>query len=386
MGQPNAAVGTHLGGNIDPLGVAHPPPVEGVPRGAPLVLAVNPAPGVTRLGLFEGERLVRSAAVQHSERSLRACRRLLEQQDFRLDGVRGFLTAAGVQPGRLAAAVGQGGLLPRALPGTYLVDDALLREQAQAAPIEHEANLGAPIVHALASEHGCPAYVVDPVDEAALDALARLGGARGPVRTALTHALNMRLVARRHASGVNRPTQEMKHVVAHLGDGFSLAALRGGVLLDAVTSLAPVGEARGDSIETALAAACAQPGADARSVAAGLFGARALQPTLSGAQVLTALARAERGERTAFLLLEAVSYQLAKVVGELATVLEGEVDGILLTGGLTSAGPVVSGLSRRVEWIAPVFVYPGEEELRALADGALRALSGAEQALRYPRC
>jgi len=365
----------------------HPVVVAG--RGAdlkPLVLAVNPAYDVTRLGLFEGERLVRSSVIQHPASALRSYRRIADQGALRGEGIRDFMAAAGVPRGRLSAAVGQGGLLSRAVPGTYLVDATLLRELAEAAPLEHEANLGAPLAHAIAAEHGCPAYVVDPVDGAALETLSRIGGVSGPVKTALTHALNMRLVARRHASGVNRPVHEMKYVVAHLGGGFSMAALRGGLLLDAVTSVAPVAVAQGDSIEAALAAACSEPGADARSVAAGIFGARSLHPALAEAQVLAALSRAEHGERAAFLLLQAVSYQLAKIVGELATVLEGEVDAILLTGSLAGAGPVVSGLSRRVEWIAPVFAYPGEEELRALADGALRALSGAEQARRYPSC
>ncbi|HZZ86439.1 MAG TPA: butyrate kinase [Anaeromyxobacteraceae bacterium] len=350
---------------------------------------MNPFPDFTRLGLFEGERLLRSAAVRPPEQTLRSCRRISEQRDLRADGIRAFLATAGVERGRLTAAVGRGGLLPRAAPGTYLVDDSLLRGLAQPPALEHESTLGAPLAHAVASDHGCPAYVVDAFDAfdaGALDALARLDDTSGPTRTALTHALNMRLVARRHASGLNLPAQTVKCVVAHLGEGFSLAALRGGRILDAVTSLSPVAVARGESIEAALAAACAQPGADERSVALGLFGARALQPALAEPQVRAALDRAEHGERTSFLLLQAVSYQLAKVVGELATVLEGEVDGILLTGALAAAGPVVSGLSRRVEWIAPVFVYPGEEDLRALAEGALRALSGAEQALRYPAC
>lgn len=381
MGEPYAAEQFRRG-NSDPRGGVR--PASGATSAAPLLLVIDPVPETTRVGLFLGERLLRTAAVKPPVSALRACRRVSEQQALRAEGIRAFLASAGVGRGRLAAAVGRGGVLRRAGCGTYLVDDSLLREQAQATSLEHESQLGAPLAHALASEHGCPAYVVDPVDASALEVLPRADGASGPLQALLTDALRMRLVARRHAASVGRTPQELRCVVAHLGGGFSLAALRGGALLDLVTTLAPAPRHHEDCVESFLAAACARPGASARSVATGVFGARRLLPCLSEARVTAALARAERGERNSFLLLQAMSYQLAKVVGELATVLEGEVDAILLTGSLSAAGPVVSGLSRRVEWIAPVFVCPAEGELRALADGGLQALSGEERPLRYP--
>ncbi len=369
-------------GNSSSRGVEH--PRTGSDTASALVLVLDAVPETTRVGLFQGERLLRSAAVTPPGLALRACRDISEQQAPRAEGIRAFLASAGVGRGRLAAAVGRGGVLPRAGCGTYLVDESLLREQARAATLEHESKLGAPLAHAVAAEHGCPAFVVDPVDASALEALPRGEGTGGALQAILTDALRMRLVARRHAASVGRTPQELRCVVVHLGGGFSLAALRGGALLDLVSTLAPAPRDHEDCVESALAAVCARPGASARSVATGVFGARRLLPCLSEARVNAALGRAERGERNSFLLLQALSYQLAKVVGELATVLEGEVDAILLTGSLSAAGPVVSGLSRRVEWIAPVFVCPAEEELRALADGGLQALSGEERALRYP--
>ena len=352
----------------------------------PLALAVNPGAASTKLALTRGDAPVREERLDPGEPGARPAGSVWDELPARTAAVRAFLAREGVGPGALAAVVGRGGLLGPLASGTYEVDEAMLRDLERAERGEHASNLGAPIARAIASEHGCPAYVVDPVCVDELEPVARITGLAGVERRSFTHALNLRATARRFARQAGRPLAGLRLVACHLGTGVSLAAFREGRMVD-VANPQDEGPFSGDRAGgvpvTAVVSMSFAPGAEERAVRRRLFGEGGLFSHLGTRDAREALARAEAGDERARLVLDAMAYQIAKAAGGLAAALEGKVDAVLLTGGMAHLGPVVDAVRRRVAWIAPVHVYPGEDELRALAEGALRVLRGEEPARRY---
>ncbi len=351
-----------------------------------LVLAVNPGAGSTKVGLYRGDALEAEERCLHRELTERPAPRPMDELPARIEAVRAFLAGSGVAGGDLAAVAGRGGLLPPLRAGTYEVDDAMLRDLERAERGEHASNLGAPIARAVAAEHGCPAFVVDPVSVDELDAVARVTGIAGIERQSLTHALNLRAVARRFARESGVPLEALRLVVAHMGTGVSLAAFRGGRMVDVVNPRdeGPFsGDRAGGVPVTAVVELCFAPGADAGTVRRRLFGDGGLYSHLRTRDAREALLLAEEGDERARLVVEAMCYGIAKAVGGLAAAMEGGLDAILLTGGMAHLAFVVEAVRRSVAWIAPVHVHPGEDELRSLAEGALRVLRGEEAARSY---
>jgi butyrate kinase len=351
-----------------------------------VILAVNPGAGSTKLGLRRGGA-VREDRLEHPDLLARPAGRVWDELTVRTGAVRAFLAREGVGAGALSAVVGRGGLLGPLPSGTYAVDEAMLRDLERAERGEHASNLGAPIALAVAREHGCPAFVVDPVSVDELDPVARVAGLSGMERRSFTHALNLRAIARRFAAGAGRSLAALRLVACHLGTGVSLAAFREGRMVDVVNPQdeGPFsGDRAGGLPVTAVVSMCFAPGAEERAVRRRLFGDGGLFSLLGTRDAREALARAEAGEARAGLVLDAMAYQVGKAAGGLAAALEGEVDAVLLTGGLAHLAPVVEAVRRRVGWIAPIHLFPGEDELRALAEGALRVLRGEEVARRYP--
>jgi butyrate kinase len=354
-----------------------------------LILCVNPGATSTKVGLFDGATPREERTLRHGDEELGRFPRVADQLGLRLGAVRDFLAAArvGAGPGgALAGVAGRGGLL-RPLPsGTYLVDEALLADAARAARGQHASNLGGPLAAAVAAEHGCPAFVVDPVSVDELAPVARVTGLAGVERQSLAHALNIRAVARRHARARGRPLESLRLVVVHLGTGISMAALQGGRMIDVVNPQdeGPMGPDRAGGLpSTAVVSLCFARGASEAAVRRRLFGEGGLASLLGTRDFAEALGRAEGGDAPARLAVEAMAYQVAKAAAGMAAVLGGEVDALLLTGGMARAERFADGLRGRLSWIAPVAVYPGEDELLALAEGAWRVLSGEEKARRY---
>jgi butyrate kinase len=351
-----------------------------------LVLAVNPGSTSTKLALFRDETIVREANLKHADADLAPFPRVFDQLDLRVAAVDRLLAEAGVKAGELSAVVGRGGLLKPLPSGTYAVDEAMLADLEEAKRGEHASNLGGAIARKIAERHGCPAFIVDPVSVDEMEPVARVSGLDGVERHSRVHALNMKAVAKRHAKTVGKEYPELRLVVAHLGSGVSLSVHSGGRMIDTINPQdeGPFSPDRAGGIPaTDLIDLCFREGATPKSVRRILFGDGGLYSYLGTRDAREMVKRAEAGEEKARLVLEAMSYQVAKCIGELATVLRGQLDGILLTGGMAYNAPVVEGIRGRVEWIAPVFVYPGEDELQALCEGALRVLRGEEPARRY---
>lgn len=352
------------------------------------VLAINPGSTSTKLALFEDERPLWTETLRHGDEQLKAFRDrpVLDQLRFRLEGVLRALEAHGVRLEELSAVVGRGGLLKPLPSGTYRVNDAMLQDLRAAKRGEHASNLGAVLAHEIAKRAGCPAFVVDPVSVDEWPPIARLSGLKGLDREPLSHALNTKAVAKRFAKEQNRRYEELKLIVAHLGSGFSISAHEGGRMVD-VTNSREEGafstERAGSLPVMKLAELCFSGRYTLKDVERMVFREGGLYSYLGTRELREVLRRIERGDEYAKLVLDAMIYQIAKEVGAMATVLKGRVDAILITGGLAHSPEVVEGVKARIRWIAPVYVYPGEDELRALAEGALRALRGEEPARDY---
>ncbi len=354
----------------------------------PRVLALNPGGGSTRVACFEGERELFSVEALHDKASLDAASGLDEQLALRLDTVRQALASHGLELDQLVAVVGRGGPY-RPLPGgTYRVGEVLLADiRAGRLMADHPSKLGAPMAAALAGAVGVPAFVVDPVSVDELEARARLSGLPELPRVSLFHALNIRAVARRHARAVGRPLAELRLIVAHLGSGISVALLREGRAVDVNNSAdeGPFSTRRAGGLPASrLLELASQPGFDLRATKRRVMAGGGLLAHTGGADLAHAEARAAEGDAAVELVLEAMAYNVAKSIGGLAAAAQGRVDAILLTGGMARSEPWLARLEPSIAWIAPLFRFPGEGEMRALAEGALAALKGDEPVLRYP--
>ncbi len=349
-----------------------------------LILAVNPGLTWTRMGLFRASRVVARHVEHHPAPA--APQRLIDQLPARVKLVRAFVEQSGADAEGLAAVVGRGGLLRPVESGTYLVDDAMLRDAERGERGEHPANLGVPIAKTIADEHDCPAFVVDPMSVDELEVVARVSGVAGVSRRSRCDALVMRSAARHHAAAVQRPLEELRVVVAHVGSTCSLCAMREGRLVEVVDRCGECplsSDASGSVPPEAIISMCFAPGATAEAVRRRVLSEAGFYSHAGTRDLDEVARRAERGDSKAIVLLDALSYQAAKCIGELAVSLGGEVDAVLVTGTGAHVTAVVNGICRRVEWIAPVFVYPGEDELSPLAEGAWRVLTGEEQPKRY---
>jgi butyrate kinase len=349
-----------------------------------VVLAVNPGATSTKLGLFNGDALEREQILRHSDDELAPFGSVAAQAELRITATRRFLAEA--PPARLDAVVGRGGLLRPLASGTYRVDATMCAELEAADRGEHASNLGALIARAVAADHGAVAFIVDPVCVDELAPVARISGLAGIERESLSHALNTKAVARRYSAEVGRPYPELRLVVAHLGTGISVSAHRGGRMVDVTNPRdeGPMSPDRAGSLPTGpLVDRCFKTGADRRALRRELLSGGGLRSYLDTTDLREARKRIAGGDGLAHLVVSAMVYQIGKAIGEMATVLEGRVDALLLTGGMAHDAALVETIVARVGWIATPRIYPGQDELPALAAGALRVLRGLEEARLY---
>lgn len=355
---------------------------------APLILAVNPGSTSTKVAVYQGHRPALEAVAGLSDAELAgyAHRPILDQLELRLESVLSALGGAGIDPAALDATVGRGGLLRPLRSGTYRVGDAMLDELRRAPRGQHASNLGAFLARRLAEPAGCPAFIVDPVSVDEWDDVARLSGLEGLDRECLSHALNTKAVAKRHAAEVGRPYTELRLLVVHMGSGHSVSAHRDGRMVD-VTNSREEGafstERAGTVPSVRLVQWVLDRGLSAHEAERQLFREGGLHSYLGTRDLREVERRIEAGDDRARVAFEAMAYQLRKEVGAMAAVLDGDIDAILLTGGMAHSQRLVTVLRAGLQWIAPVHVYPGEDELRALADGAARVLAGQEAAREY---
>jgi len=352
------------------------------------ILVINPGSTSTKLAVFEDEQLLHGETIAHPHQQLAAFPRIPDQYAFRRDAVLAFLEKHTVQPGSLQAVVGRGGLLRPLASGTYRVNELMLQElRTPNKERDHVTNLGALIANEIAQPLGIPAFIVDPVCVDEMEPLARISGLPEIERKSLSHVLSLKSAARRAARDLGRPYEQLNLLVVHMGGGISVTAHRQGRMVDvnqALDGTGPFSPERagglpfGDVMRLCFSGKYTYDELFRRMTRqAGLL---AHLDTNDAAEVEKRIAG---GDEHARLIYEAMAYQIAKEIGLMATVLKGKVDATVLTGGLARSSMLVSWIRERVEWIAPLIVYPGEDEMLAMVQGALRVLRGEEEAKEY---
>jgi butyrate kinase len=353
-----------------------------------LILAINPGSTATKVGLFDAagaEVAVHELIHDEDELGRFRSRPILDQLPLRAAAVSAWLDAQDVGADALASIAARGGLLPPLASGTYEVDATMVELLARHPRGEHASNLGAFIGAKLGCAAGVPVYVVDPVSVDEWPDHVRLSGHPLLDRECLSHALNAKAVARRHAASEGRPYEEMQLVIAHLGSGVSVSSHAGGRMID-VTNSREEGafstERAGGVPAMKLVDLCFSGTYTRAEIEELLFRRGGLLAYLGTTDLREALARARSGEALAARVIEAMVHQITREIAAAAAPLRGAVDAILLTGGMSRSHDLAAMVTGRVSWIAPVRAYPGEDELLALAEGALRVLRGAERARR----
>jgi butyrate kinase len=352
------------------------------------ILAVNPGSTSTKLALYEGNTLLFEKTLRHTAEELGAFHSMTEQLPFRYKMIMETLAKELTELDRIAAVVGRGGLVNPIESGIYEVNELMKRHLTDAVNGEHASNLGALLADMIIrSIPGVKAYIVDPVVVDELDHVARLSGHPLISRRSIFHALNQKAVARIYAASAGKEYEEMNLVVAHMGGGISVGAHRRGRVVDVNNALngdGPYAPERSGGLPAAqLAELCYSGKFSQEEVKTMLAGKGGMVAYLGTNNFREATGRAAAGDKQATLIVEGCSYQVAKEIGAMAAVLNGDVDAIILTGGLAYEDAHIERIRKMVYKIAPIFVYPGEDELKALAFNGLLAITGRISVKEY---
>ncbi|MFZ5944587.1 MAG: butyrate kinase [Bacillota bacterium] len=350
------------------------------------ILVINPGATSTKFAVFENEKQLFKKTVEHSSEDLKEFSTVVDQYQYRLNLILKTLEEENIQLNTLSAVVGRGGLLKPLTGGTYQVNEQMVSDLKKAERGEHASNLGAVMAKNLADTLKIPSYIVDPVSVDEMESVARVSGLPELERVSLSHALNMKAVARKVAKEMGAKYEDCNFVVAHLGTGVSVTPHNKGRMVDVNNAKeeGPFSADRCGGLPAGLLTKLCYSGKytyqemkEKLSSKGGMFA------YLGTTDLRIAEKNAAEGDGKANLILDALAYQVAKEIGAMAAVLEGKVDRIILTGGMAHSQRIVGDISRRVKFIAPIVLVPGEEELEALALGALRVLTGEETAKEY---
>ena len=349
-------------------------------------LIINPGSTSTKIGVFEDETLLFEETLRHSTEEIAQYASVVDQKDFRKDIIVKILAEKNFDIKELGVVVGRGGLLKPIPGGTYAVSDALIADLQTSVRGEHASNLGGLIAREIADSIGVPSYIVDPVVVDELMPEARISGHPDVERISIFHALNQKAVCKRYAKEAGKAYEELNIIGVHMGGGVSVAAHKNGQVVDVFNALNGDGafspERAGGLPNGGMMDICVsgKTKAEVKKMMSGNGGFNAYLGTNDMRDVEK---MCNEGDKKAALIRDAFILQVSKDMGAMAAVLEGKVDQIVITGGIAYDKYVVSELKKKTGFIAPITVYPGEDELLALAQGALRVMNGEEAAKEY---
>jgi len=352
------------------------------------ILAINPGSTSTKIAVFEGENQIFIKNIKHAAEDIAKFAVITDQYEFRKGIILNELKENDIALNSLKVIVGRGGLVKFIPSGVYEVNEALENDLKLGINGQHASNLGGLIAADIArSIEGAKAYIADPVVVDELSDIARISGHPLFERTSVFHALNQKAIARTYAKEVNKKYEDLNIIVAHLGGGISVGAHSNGKVIDVNQALdgdGPFSPERSGSLPVGqLAKLCFSGKYTHDEVKKMITGKGGYVAYLDSNDAYEVEQRIEKGDKKAELIEEAMAYQVAKEIGAMATVLNGKVDAVLLTGGIAYGKPFVKKVSDRVAFIAPINVYPGEDEMRALASNGLLVLNNEIQPSEY---
>ena len=349
------------------------------------ILAINPGSTSTKIACGDGREKFFEDNLPFTEADRAKFPTILDQLETRFEQIAAALDRAGISASSFDAVVGRGGLLAPIPSGTYTVCGAMEDYLRRAPRGEHASNLGAFLSDRFAELSGCPAFIVDPVSVDELSDVARISGAPEIERPSLVHALNQKAVARDVAAKLGKRYEDCRFIVAHLGTGITIGAHTGGRIVDVVgaKSDGPFSPERAGGLPAdKLADLCFSGKYTQEELEKKLLSGWGLVAYLGTRDLRGAFRLAERDERAA-TVIKAFAYQIAKGVGELAAALDGDIDAVILTGGLAQSQRFMDMLVKKIKFLGRIEIVPGEDEMKALTLGALRVLNGEERAKDY---
>ena len=350
-------------------------------------LIINPGSTSTKIGVFEDETLLFEETLRHSTEEIAQFANIVDQKDFRKKIITDLLESKNFDIKSLNVVVGRGGMLKPIPGGTYAVSEELLADLKAGVQGQHASNLGGILAKEIGDSIGVPSYIVDPVVVDELMPIARYSGVPELPRVSIFHALNQKAVAKRYAKEIGKAYESLRLIVVHMGGGVSVGAHENGRVIDVFNALDGDGafspERAGGVPNGALIKMCFSGKYTEKEVYGKMVGKGGFNAYLGTNDMREVTKQADGGDEKAIEAKQAFLLQVAKDIGSMACVLNGKVDQIIVTGGIAYGADVVAALKERAEWIAPFTVYPGEDELLALAQGALRVLNGEEESKSY---
>lgn len=350
-------------------------------------LIINPGSTSTKIGVFEDETLLFEETLRHSTEEIAQYASIVDQKDFRKQIILDLLKEKNFDIHSLQVIVGRGGMLKPISGGTYPVSDELLADLKIGVQGQHASNLGGILAKEIADSIGVPSYIVDPVVVDELMPISRYSGVPELPRTSVFHALNQKAMAKRYAKEQGVSYESLNLIVVHMGGGVSVGAHEHGRVIDVFNALDGDGafspERAGGVPSGALIKMCFSGQYTEKEVYKKILGGGGFNAYCGTNDMRDVEKMVQNKDEKAAEVREAFIMQVAKDIGSMACVLKGEIDQIIITGGIAYDKVVVAGLKERAGFIAPITVYPGEDELLALAQGALRVINGEEKAMVY---
>ncbi len=351
------------------------------------ILTINPGSTSTKIAYFINDKAVNEVTIRHSSDELKIFNNIIDQLDYRLEVINDILEKEKIDIKKLDCIVGRGGLLKPIKSGTYSVNENMLKDLTNYTYGEHASNLGGLIAKSLADKVNIPAYIVDPVVVDEMEPIARISGIPEIERKSIFHALNQKAVAKRVACELDKNYNDCNFVVVHLGGGISVGAHYKGKVIDVNNALdgdGPFSPERSGGL----------PVGDLLSLLdSKIHTYKELKKRITGNGGIVAYLNSNNckevvnmindGNKQAELIYKAMAYQVAKEIGAQTTVLKGDIDAIILTGGIAYDELLISWIKESVSFLGKIIVVPGEDEMLALATGGLNALRGLEETSIY---
>ena len=345
------------------------------------VLAINPGSTSTKIAVYENYKLFFLKSIRHSSEELGKFKHIADQFEFRKNIIMNELQEANIGLDSIDAIVGRGGLVKPIKSGVYEVNEKLRKDLIKGIQGEHASNLGGLIAFDIANmREELKAYIADPVVVDELEDIARISGHPLFERVSIFHALNQKAIAKAHARFLGQKYEDMNFIVVHLGGGISISAHKKGRVIDTNQALdgdGPFSPERSGTLPVGqLVHMCFGGKHSEEEIMNMIRGKGGLTAYLGTNNASEVEERINKGDEKAKKVYEAMAYQVSKYIGSMATVLKGEIHGILITGGIAYDEMFISWIRERVQFIAPIFVYPGEDEMKALGMNGLMVLRG----------
>ncbi len=351
------------------------------------ILVINPGSTSTKIGVFEDCKELFTQKISHSSEDLAEFSEIIDQYSFRKKRIVEFLESNGTKLSSLNCIVARGGLIRPLASGTYKVNDAMVKDLKEGYAGKHASNLGGLIAKEIADQLNVPAYVVDPVVVDELDDLARYTGHPEIKKVSIFHALNQKAILRRAAASLNKKPEEVNMIIAHLGGGISVAAHKQGRAIDvndALSGEGPFSPERSGALPCMPLVKLAMSGKySTAEICKMIAGKGGLVAYLGSNDCEEIVAKINSGDKKAEEVLNAMCYSVSKEIAAMSLPLAGNIDAIVLTGGIAANTYVAEKIKSMVSYLGNVMLFPGEDELLALAEGGSRVLAGEEKAKEY---